>query len=311
GGKTRLALRLAHDLLTHFPGGAWLVELAALTAERDLIATVGKALGLREERERPLQEVVVAYLRAHERPILLVVDNCEHLRGPCARLIAILLQAGPWVRVLATSRERLGMQGERAEEVPPLTTPPAGAAGVRLGEITRSEAVRLFCQRAQEGAPDFNLNGETAAPISLICRRLDGIPLAIELAAAQLAWRPVAAIAGDLDDFPTLLAGGNAGAPERHQTLRATLDWSYCVLDPPTRTLFRRLSVFAGGCTLPAAVAVCASDDLPSGDIAPLLRKLVNASLVRCYKWRKHERYRMLEPVRQYALEWLGRGASA
>ncbi|MGH2410499.1 MAG: ATP-binding protein, partial [Chloroflexota bacterium] len=294
----------------HFPGGAWLVELAALTSERDLIAAVGTALGLREERDRPFQEIVVAYLRAQERPILLVVDNCEHLRGPCARLIATLLQAGSWVRVLATSRERLGMQGERAEEVPPLTTPPAGPAGTRLGDITRSEAVRLFCERAQNVTPGFSLNGETAAAIALVCRRLDGIPLAIELAAAQLAWRPLAAIAGDLDDFPTLLACGNAGAPERHQTLRAALDWSYCLLDPPTRIIFRRLSVFAGGCTLPAAEAVCAGSDLPPGDVALLLRKLVTASLVRCYKWRKHERYRMLEPVRQYALEWLGAAAA-
>ena len=311
GGKTRLALQLARDLLPHFPGGAWLVELAALTSERDLIAAVGKALGLREDRERPFPEVVVAYLRERERPILLVVDNCEHLLGPCARLIATLLRTGSHVRVLATSRERLGMQGERVEEVPPLTTPPAGPAGLRLGDITRSEAVRLFCERAQDVVPGFTLNGETAAPIALICRRLDGIPLAIELAAAQLAWRPLAAIAGDLDDFPTLLAGGNAGAPERHQTLRAALDWSYCLLDGPTRVLFRRLSVFAGGCTLPAAESVCAGSDLPVGEVAILLRTLVTASLVRSYKWRKHERYRMLEPVRQYALEWLGRCASA
>ncbi|MGH2386723.1 MAG: ATP-binding protein, partial [Chloroflexota bacterium] len=178
----------------------------------------------------------------------------------------------------------------------------------RLGEITRSEAVRLFCARAQDVAPSFTLNGETAAHIAVVCRRLDGIPLAIELAAAQLARRPLAAIAGDLDNFPTILAGGNAGAPERHQTLRAVLDWSYCLLDPPSRVLFRRLSVFAGGCTLPAAEAVCAGIDLPAGEVARLLRGLVTASLVRSYKWRKHERYRMLEPVRQYALRWLERG---
>ncbi|HVA89390.1 MAG TPA: AAA family ATPase [Chloroflexota bacterium] len=307
GGKTRLALKLAHDLLPYFPGGAWLVELAAQTPDRDLIAAVGRALGLREERDRPFEEAIVAYLRARERPILLVLDNCEHLRAPCARLIATLLQAGPQVRILATSRERLGMQGERVEEAPPLTTPPAGSGDTRLGDITRAEAVQLFCARARDVAPDFSLTTEHAEPIAVVCRRLDGIPLAIELAAAQLAWRPLAAIAGDLEDFPTLLAGGNAGAPERHQTLRAALDWSYSLLDPQTRILFRRLSVFAGGCTLPAAQAVCAGSGVPPGDVARLLRTLVTASLVRSSKWRKHERYRLLEPVRQYGLEWLER----
>jgi predicted ATPase/DNA-binding SARP family transcriptional activator len=307
GGKTRLALHLAADLVPHFPGGVWFVDLVAKGSYLELQAETCRALGLREERDCPVLDTLVTHLRGFERPLLIILDNCEHVREAAARLAAALLAASCQVHILATSRERLGMQGERIEAVPSLTIPRCVGENLSLVEIARSEAVQLFRGRAAGVVSGFHLTEDNGSRIARICSRLDGIPLAIELAAAQLAQRSLEEISGALDHEMDLLAGGNAGAPERQQTLRATLDWSYRLLDPPSRMLFYRMGVFAGGCTLEAAQAVCAGKDLPPADIERLLHSLVRSSLLRAYRRRTQKRYRMLEPVRQYALEQLMR----
>ncbi len=197
------------------------------------------------------------------------------------------------------------MQGERIEAVPSLTIPRSMSGTLPLVEIARSEAVQLFRGRAAGVVSGFKLTEDNGSRIARICFRLDGIPLALELAAAQLVQRSLEEISGALNHEMDLLAGGNAGAPERQQTLRATLDWSYRLLDPPSRMLFYRMGVFAGGCTLEAAQTVCAGKGLSPDDIERLLHGLIRSSLLRVYRGRTQKRYRMLEPVRQYALERL------
>ncbi len=302
GGKTRLAVELARDLLPRFPDGVWLVELASLSEPRDVPAQIARVLGLREERGVPIMDSVAAYLRAREQPLLLVLDNCEHLVDACAQATAVLLQAGELVHVLATSRERLRMQGERAEEVPLLSTPIPRDGGFPLADIGGAESVRLFCTRSTESVPDFALSAANAQATARICARLDGIPLAIELAAAQLVRLPLTEIVDGLDRSIGLLAGGNTGALPRHQTLHAAIDWSYRLLSADAQTLFRRLAVFAGGWTAPAAQEVCGLRGLHPDDVGPLLQELLLASLAIRYKAGDQHRYRMLEPVRQYAL---------
>jgi predicted ATPase/class 3 adenylate cyclase len=300
-GKTRLALQVAAEVLETYAEGVWLVELAALADPALVPQTVATALGLREEPGRPLTATLADYLRA--RSLLLVLDNCEHLLAASAQLTDTLLRAAPHLRVLTSSREGLGIAGELTYRVPSLSLP--DPRSVPLAErLAEYEAVRLFLDRARFSRPGFSLTRENAAAVAQVCQRLDGIPLAIELAAARVKALSVEQIAARLDDRFRLLTGGSRTALPRQQTLRALIDWSYDLLFEPERTLLRRLSVFAGGWTLEAAEAVCTSKDLEAWEVLDLLTTLVEKSLV-VYEEQDEPRYRLLETVRQYARDRL------
>ena len=249
-GKSRLALQVASEVGATFPDGVRLVELAALSEPGLVPHAVAAVLGVRQAAGGPLVESVVRALRP--RRLLLLLDNCEHLTAACAELVVALLRTCPALRVLVTSREPLGITGETVQVVPPLPVPEAPDATEALGDGTlerllENPAVRLFVDRARAVAPRFVLGADDAAALIRICRRLDGIPLAIELAAARVRVLSVEQIAARLDDRFRLLTGGSRTAPARQQTLRATLDWSHALLAEPERVLFRRLAVFAGG----------------------------------------------------------------
>jgi predicted ATPase/class 3 adenylate cyclase len=313
-GKTRLALQAAADALvptdgqTAFADGVWLVELAALADPGLVPQAVAGALGVREEPGRPLPATLTDALRP--KHLLVLLDNCEHLLDACARLADALLRACPHLTVLATSREALGIAGEVTWRVPSLAVP-EGAAGRPAPDaagLARSAAVRLFADRAAAVRPGFAVTAENAAPVAQVCVRLDGIPLAIELAAARVRVLPPGQLLARLEDRFRLLTGGSRTALERHQTLQAAVDWSYDLLTGPERALFARLSVFAGGWTLEATEAVGAdSDDPAGGGIEPdgvldLLTRLVDKSLVVAEEQPDGSaRYRLLETLRQYA----------
>jgi non-specific serine/threonine protein kinase len=308
-GKTRLALRVAGELLAEFAEGVWLTEFAPLADPALVSQAVASALGVPEQPGRALVDTLADHLRP--RPILLVFDNCEHLVAACAQLAQTLLQAGPDLHILATSREPLGVTGEAIWVVPPLSLPdprpwrdPASGQSA-LPTYQRSEAVRLFVARAVSASPSFSLTMENGAWVADVCRRLDGMPLAIELAAARVRALSIQQIAERLDDRFYLLTGGSRTAPPRHQTLEATLDWSYTLLSKREQKVLQRLSVFAGGCTLEAAEAVCASDGGETREVLDVLSHLVDKSLVVVGKADGETRYRLLETIRQYALEKL------
>ena len=303
-GKTRLALEVARELSGAYPEGARLVELAPLS-DPDLVPqAVAQALGIRDQPGRPLADTLADHLRAKEE-LLLVVDNCEHLVDAAARLAVVLLESCPRLRILATSREPLGVPGEAVWTVPPLSVP-GGDREPTVEGLMRTEAVRLFLDRARSRLPGFRLSGENAGAVGRICRRLEGIPLVIELAAGRMGAMAVEQVAQRLDDSLKLLTGGGRTVEPRQQTLRATLDWSHGLLSETERRLFGRLSVFAGGWTLEAAEEVCSGEGFQRGDVADLVSRLVDKSLV--VAGEEHEgalRYRMLEPVRQYGRERL------
>jgi non-specific serine/threonine protein kinase len=302
---TRLALAVAGAVLSEHPDGVWLVELASLTDPALVTGTVAQALGLREDPYRPLLSTLVDHLK--ERYLLLVLDNCEHLVGTCAELVAALLQSCPHLRVLATSRETLEVPGETTYRVPSLAVPDL-AHLPDPEHLAAYAAVELFVQRAQSRRPDFTITTQNAGAVAEICSRLDGMPLAIELAAARLSSLPVEAIAARLDDRFRLLTGGPRTAMSRQQTLRAALDWSHDLLAEPEQILLRRLSVFAGGWTLDAAETVCAGDGIEEWEILDRLDALVNKSLVLLHEAGPDEeqgRYEVLETVRQYGWERL------
>lgn len=301
-GKTRLALQVAADVLDAFPGGAWLVELASLSDPVLVPQAVASALGLREEPGRPLAQTLVDQLQS--KRLLLVLDNCEHLTDACARLADTLLKACPGLTMLATSREPLGVSGEKPWRVPSLPQPDPDR--LPLGEknlaavILEYDACRLFLDRAVLARSDFVLTRHNAPSIAAICHRLDGIPLAVELAAARVRALSVEQIAARLSDRFRLLTGGSRTAPPRQQTLRALMDWSYDLLSDTEKTLLRRLSVFAGGWTLPAAEAVCGV-----GETLDFLTALVDKSLVVFEEQNGAARYRLLETMRQYGRDKL------
>jgi non-specific serine/threonine protein kinase len=303
-GKTRLALRVAADLVGEFPDGVWLADLAPLTDEAMVPATVLAACGVRDASNREPLAALVDYLRPRE--LLLLLDNCEHLLDGCARLADDLLRTCPRLRILATSREMIGIAGEAASRVPSLALPdPAAAASPE--ELLRSEAVRLFADRARLARTDFAVTTANAALVAAVCRRLDGIPLAIELAAARVRGLTVEQIAERLDDRFRLLTGGSRTALRRQQTLRALVDWSHDLLTEPERVLLRRLAVFAGGFELEAAEAVGGLDDggIDRAEVLDLLLQLVDRSLVVAEARGEVERYRLLETIRQYGEEKL------
>jgi predicted ATPase/class 3 adenylate cyclase len=298
-GKSRLSLQVAADVLDDYPDGVWFVELAPIADEVRVPQVVATVLGVSEEAGKPLVDVLVRALR--HRRLLLVLDNCEHLAAACADLVARLLQSGPHVKVLASSREPLNLRGEITYPVPAMGLP--DRSNRTTSTPTQFEAVRLFAERAAGVDPAFEITLRNADIVVDICRRLDGIPLAIELAAARVRGLSVEQISARLDDRFRLLVRGDRTALPRQQTLRALIDWSYDLLDERERALFRRLSVFAGGWTLEAAEAVCAEGDVDAGDVLDVQSQLVDKSLVVLDSERA--RYAFLDTVRQYAAERL------
>jgi predicted ATPase/DNA-binding CsgD family transcriptional regulator len=301
-GKTRLAIQLASDLTPAYPHRVWFVELAPIADPALVPSILASVLGLRETAESSSVENLIAFL-APQRA-LIVLDNCEHLIDACAALVDGLLAACPTLRVLATSREPLQIAGERQYRVTPLALPES-APRPGVDALTHSPAVQLFVDRAQAVAPAFRITPENASLVAAICTRLDGIPLALELAAARVRVLSLEQILARLDGSFLLLVGGSRVAPTRQQTLRAALDWSDALLTEPERTLFQRLAVFAGEYALEAAEAVCGDDDLPAADVLEVLTRLVDKSLVMVEAAGEEAWYRLLEPVRQYALHHL------
>ncbi|MFC4584954.1 LuxR C-terminal-related transcriptional regulator [Sphaerisporangium corydalis] len=297
-GKTRLALRTAADLRRGFPGGAWLVELAEVRDAALVGDAAMAALDLRDQAATEPLAFLLSYLR--DKNLLLVVDNCEHLLGSAARLVAEVMKAAPGVRVIATSREPLSVPGEHVVPVPPLDLPSAHAAGP-LARLRQNEAVMLFAERAEAGSGRFELTAANQEAVADLCRRLDGLPLAIELAAVRTRVLSVEQILGRLTDRFGLLTGGGRTALPRHQTLRTTIDWSHDLLAAGEQTLLRRLRVFAGRFTLEDIESVCATGEVPPARALEVLSSLVDKSLVMKEEVRGLACYRLHETMREYA----------
>ncbi len=298
-GKSRLSLQVGMECLEQFSDGVWLVELAPVTDPALVPGTLLSTFNLREDRHRSVLDVLVDYLRT--KTVLLVLDNCEHLIEACAQISETLLQACPKLRVLASSREALGITGEVAYRVPSLSTPhPENLPP--LDQLQKADSIRLFVDRAASAKPGFTLTDVNAFSLAQICYRLDGIPLAIELAASRVKVLSPDQIAARLDDRFRLLTGGSRTALPRQQTLRAMIDWSYSLLSEEEKKLFRRLAVFVGGWTLEAAEEVC-SDEGDQADILDLLTRLVDKSLVVTEETNGAIRYHRLETIRQYSRE--------
>ncbi|OBI04363.1 transcriptional regulator [Mycobacterium scrofulaceum] len=289
-GKTRLAIEITSDLSDRFPDGQWYVDLAPITIPAVVPVAVARALGLPDQQGRSTTELLVRFFG--RRNVLLLLDNCEHLIDACVALTEELLKACPQLTILATSREPLGVPGEFGWRVPSLSL--------------ADEAIELFADRARRSRPDFVVGEDNRAPVEEICWRLDGMPLAIELAAARVRALSLQQILDSLHDRFRLLTGGARTAVRRQQTLRASVDWSHALLTEPERMLFRRLAAFAGGFDLHAAQAVGAGSEVESYQLLDQLSLLVDKSLVVAEETGAGMRYRLLETVRQYAQEKLG-----
>jgi predicted ATPase/DNA-binding CsgD family transcriptional regulator len=307
-GKTRLALQVATDLLEEFEHGVWWVELAALSDPLLVPHAVASALGIAERADRTLTDALSDVLRP--KHLLLVLDNCEHLLAACAQLIETLLHSCSQLRVLVTSREALTITGETIWLVLPLRVPDTYQPPPIEGLLTY-EAVELFIERARSVLPSFTLTPENASAVVQVCRRLDGMPLAIELAAARIRALSVEQIVARLDDAYRLLTGGSRSALPRQQTLRAAMDWSYSLLSAHEQACFRRLSVFAGSFSLEAAEAICAGEPGEAYDVLDLLSSLIDKSLVQMEQRSGAARYRLLETIRQYGQDKLQELAEA
>lgn len=299
-GKTSLAQAAAESLWGSFMDGVWLAELAAL-GDADLVADqVARTLGVRwmashgDDRAPEALDVLAQHVAGRE--MLVVLDNCEHLVEAVAALVDRLLRASPGLTVLATSREPLRLPGEVTWPTPPLSTP---TGEIRAADLEAFDAVRLFVERAREVRPDFFLDETTAPAVSIICEKLDGLPLAVELAASRTRVLPITEIAARLHDRFAVLAKGSPTALPRQRTLEAAIEWSHDLLGADERMLFRRLSVFSGGAGLESIVAVCADEAIPEPSVVDNLARLVERSLVILDTDR--ERYRMLETIHQYA----------
>ena len=303
-GKSRLAARTAVEAEPTYRDGAWLVELASVTDPALVVGTVALVLELHQQPAEPLVVTLAAGLR--NKHLLLVLDNCEHLVSAVADVAGHLLRSCPGLSVLATSRGALGCNGEVTRRVPSLSLPTHQfGSAVSLADAERSEAVELFVERAKCVVPGFALSERDVSTVARICERLDGIPLAIELAAVRLSLLGPDQILERLNDRFRLLVGGSRTAASRQQTLRATLDWSFALLNEAERMLLLRLSVFVGGWSLEAAEAIGAGGGLATGDILDVLGSLVDQSLVIVERIEDGNRYRLLETVRQYAVEKL------
>jgi non-specific serine/threonine protein kinase len=308
-GKTRLALKVATNLSDRCSDGVWIVDLAPLSEPTLVTQTVASVLDVREGQHRSLIEALSDYLRP--RQLLLLLDNCEHLIAPCAPLVETLLRAAPTLHILVTSREALGVDGEAVWRVPSLSLPDR-AQPPAAETVSQYEAVRLFVDRARLVQPAFAVTESNAKTVTEICRRLDGIPLAIELGAARLKVLSVEQIHARLEDRFRLLTGGSRTALARQRTLEAAMTWSYELLSDVERRLLCRLSVFPGGWTLEAAEDVCAGDGIDTRDIVDLLSHLVDKSLVIVDDSATGDRrYRFLETVRQYGRERLLQSSEA
>jgi predicted ATPase/DNA-binding CsgD family transcriptional regulator len=303
-GKTRLALEAARDLIEAYPDGVWLVELAPLSEGGLVPKAVAEALKVPERPQEPLVDTLADVLR--DRQLLLVVDNCEHLIEAAARLVDVLLDSCPRMRILATSREALGVEGEARWLVPPLSAPEPQEGTPSSEQLEAYESVRLFVERARGRVPNFSLSPENAPAVAEICGRLEGIPLALELAAARVGTLSLEQIAARLEGSLELLTHGGRTSVPRQRTLMGALEWSYNLLSADEKELFGRLSVFAGGWTLEASEAVGAGGGVEEGEVLDLLWGLVEKSLVIVRGSAPGgARYRLLEPVRQYALDKL------
>jgi predicted ATPase/class 3 adenylate cyclase/DNA-binding CsgD family transcriptional regulator len=301
-GKTRLSIQVASEILDQFADGVWFVELAPILEPLLVPHTTALALGLRDDPQRPVIDMLCDYL--HKKEILIVLDNCEHLVDACARMADRILRAAPDTRILVSSREALGIGGEVTYRVPSLGLPDLSHLP-SVESLSQYEAVKLFIDRATAAIPSFIVTNSNAPAVAQVCHYLDGIPLAIELAAAKIRVLSVEQIAKRLDDRFRLLTGGSRTVLERHQTLRAAIDWSYNLLSPSEQTLFQRLSVFVGGWTLEAAESVCEGESIKSDDVLNLLEQLINKSLVIKEERDNESRCHMLETIRQYAQEKL------
>lgn len=306
-GKTRLSLQVAEDLKSQFPDGVWFIDLSPIRDPALVVDEAAKTVGLREEPGRPLVQQLVAHLKT--KRVLLVVDNCEHLLQPAADLAYALLRGTTRLRMLTSSREALKVPGELSYPVQPLPLPERDAGAAALMEST---AARLFVERAKLHKPGFEVTERDAAGVAELVVRLEGIPLALELAAARVRAMGLADINARLRDRYKLLTGGARALQERQQTLRALVDWSYDLLTPDEQALLQRLAVFVDGFTLEAAEAVCEGEPIEAFDILDRLTSLVEKSLVMLDERENGTRYRMLETIRDYAAEKLhGAGAAA
>jgi predicted ATPase/DNA-binding XRE family transcriptional regulator len=302
-GKTRLSQHVASQLIEHYPHGVWLVELAPLNDSTLVPQTIATVLGIRQSTDQHvLVETIIHFLQA--KTTLLIFDNCEHLLEACAELATQLLKNCPNLKILVTSREALGILGEALYQVPSLTVP--DTKHIESQKLNDYESVRLFNERAQLVQMDFALTSENASAIVQICSKLDGIPLAIELAAVRVQTLSVEQIAEQLDQCFHLLTSGSRTALPKHQTLLASIDWSWHLLVSPEQTLLRRLSVFAGGFTLEAVSQVCSGDGIEARHVLGLITQLVAKSLVvENQTTGRERRFRLLETIRQYAVEKL------
>ncbi|MGH3967471.1 MAG: ATP-binding protein, partial [Mycobacterium sp.] len=294
-GKTRLAVQIAGQLAGEFADGIWYVDLAPITDPTVVPITMARAFGLPDQPGRSTMDTLTRFVA--DRQMLVVLDNCEHLLDASAALVVALLEACPRLTLLATSREPIGVAGEVSWRVPSLSL--------------ADEAFELFTDRARRARPDFQISDDDAAAVAEICRRLDGVPLAIELAAARVRALSLAEIVDSLHDRFRLLTGGARTAVHRQQTLLASVDWSHALLTEPERVLFCRLAVFLGGFDLDAAQFVCGGTDVERYQVLDQLTLLVDKSLVVADDSGGRTRYRLLETVRQYALEKLGESGAA
>jgi predicted ATPase/DNA-binding winged helix-turn-helix (wHTH) protein len=301
-GKTRLAIEVASRLVDAFPDGVWLVELAALSDSHLVPQAVAQALEVKEQPTRPVIKTLSEYLAS--KKLLLVLDNAEHLIEACVHLIDEIVRRSPDIAVFVTSRERLGMTGELTYRVPSLTVPGTNET-LTPETVSRYEGVRLFVERAKLVRHDFDLTAKNASCVASICARLDGMPLAIELAAPRLRSMSVDELSERLEQRFALLTDGSRTALPRHRTLRSMLDWSYDLLTEPEQAMLRRLAVFVGGWTLASAEQVCTGDGIDASDVIEQMTSLVDKSLVVTDEQAGATRYRMLETIRQYALDRL------
>ena len=299
-GKTRLSLQVAADVMHDYPDGVWFLDLAPIRDPALVESEAAQTLGVREEPDRPLLQALCAYLKT--RRVLLILDNCEHLIKAAADLAHAILKAAPYVHLLASSRQALRIPGEHVYPILPLPLPRKGD-GVQA--LLRSPAVQLFVDRAQSHKPTFELNEREAPAVAELVTRLEGIPLALELAAARVRSLSVADINKRLKDRYKILTGGARVHDERQQTLRALVDWSYELLTESEQTALARFSVFAGGFDMPAAEEVCGADPLLADDVLDLIESLIEKSLVMLDDRDEGMRYRMLETIRDYAREKL------
>ncbi len=307
-GKTRLSIQAASELLDQYPDGVWFVELAPILDSLLLPRATAIVIGLRDEPQRPVIDMLCDYLRAKQ--MLIILDNCEHLVDACARMADSILHAAPDTRFLTSSREALGIGGEVTYRVPSLGLPDISHLP-SLESLSQYESVKLFIDRATAAVSSFTVTNENAPALAQVCHHLDGIPLAIELAAAKIRVLSVDQIAKRLDDRFRLLTGGSRTALDRHQTLRAAIDWSYNLLSRTEQAVFQSLSVFVGGWTIEAAEFVCEGRSVKSEDVLNLLEQLVNKSLVITEEVVHEARYHMLETIRQYANEKLQESGEA